>query len=70
MLRRIASDLAKMRGVSPEDILEEFRRSIPQGEFQEPEEVAATVLFLASDEARHITGVAMIVDGGYMLGTG
>ena len=29
-----------------------------------PEDIAAVVAFLASDEARHITGTKMIVDGG------
>jgi SDR family mycofactocin-dependent oxidoreductase len=30
----------------------------------EPEDISAAVLFLASDDARHITGVALPVDGG------
>ncbi|MGK7893204.1 MAG: SDR family oxidoreductase [Xenococcus sp. (in: cyanobacteria)] len=30
-----------------------------------PEDVASAALFLASDEARFITGVALPVDGGY-----
>jgi 3-oxoacyl-[acyl-carrier protein] reductase len=32
----------------------------------EPEDVASAALFLASDEARMITGVALPVDGGQM----
>ena len=36
----------------------------PLGRIATPEEVAAAVLFLASDEARFITGVALPVDGG------
>jgi len=36
----------------------------PVGRFGKPDEVAAAVLFLASDEASFMTGVAMPVDGG------
>ena len=35
--------------------------------FAEPEEVAAAVLFLASDEARHVTGVDLPVDDGFAI---
>jgi NAD(P)-dependent dehydrogenase (short-subunit alcohol dehydrogenase family) len=37
----------------------------PLGRFGQPEEVAAAILFLSSDEAAYITGVALPVDGGY-----
>jgi NAD(P)-dependent dehydrogenase (short-subunit alcohol dehydrogenase family) len=38
---------------------------IPQRRFGEPEEVAATVAFLAAEESAHITGASIPVDGGY-----
>ena len=40
---------------------------IPLGQrMTKPEEIAATVLFLLSDQAGHITGQHLIVDGGYV----
>lgn len=37
----------------------------PLGRFGRPEEVAAAILYLSSDEAAYVTGVALPVDGGY-----
>jgi NAD(P)-dependent dehydrogenase (short-subunit alcohol dehydrogenase family) len=42
-----------------------LRRDTPMGRFVEPEEVAAAILFLASDAASMITGVTLPVDGGW-----
>lgn len=41
---------------------------IPGGVFGQPEDVANAVHFLASDEAAHITGVVLPVDGGFSIG--
>ena len=38
---------------------------VPSQEFIEPEEVAKTVLFLASNESSHLTGVEIVLDKGY-----
>ncbi|ODN67443.1 SDR family oxidoreductase [Methylobrevis pamukkalensis] len=40
---------------------------IPLGHFASPEEVASVILFLLSDEASMLNGLAMPVDGGFMI---
>jgi NAD(P)-dependent dehydrogenase (short-subunit alcohol dehydrogenase family) len=59
-----AVELAQARGVSTEQVIAEGRAGIPMGDFTLPEDVAAAVSFLASDDARHVTGAELIVDGG------
>jgi 3-oxoacyl-[acyl-carrier protein] reductase len=49
--------------------LEQLTRDTPMGRIPPPEELTAAALFLATDDAGHITGSYMICDGGYsMLG--
>jgi NAD(P)-dependent dehydrogenase (short-subunit alcohol dehydrogenase family) len=47
---------------------EAMRQFIPVGRFGEPEEIAAAVRYLMSDEARYVTGAVLSVDGGRSLG--
>ena len=44
-----------------------FADRIPLRRIGEPADVAAAVAFLASDEARHVTGVGWLIDGGQTL---
>ena len=47
---------------------ESVLKRYPLGRFGQPEEIAAAILYLASDEAAFVTGVALPVDGGYTAG--
>ena len=48
-------------------VLDPYRRRIPIGRRGWPTEVAAPILFLASDLASYITGTTLVVDGGYLV---
>jgi 3-oxoacyl-[acyl-carrier protein] reductase len=50
-----------------EDYLAAMTAAIPLGRLGEVEEVGATALFLATDEAGYITGQTIVVDGGQTL---
>lgn len=56
--------LGAFGGELPERSRASFTKSIPMGRLCEPADVAAAVCYLASDDARFITGVCLPVDGG------
>jgi NAD(P)-dependent dehydrogenase (short-subunit alcohol dehydrogenase family) len=53
---------------APEQARERFRVTVPMGRIGQPEEVAATVTWLCSDEATFITGATIAIDGGQLVG--
>ena len=61
----IATD---MLSALPEDQQDAYADAVPLGRLGRPEEIAAAVRFLASDEAGYITGAVLPVDGGLFMG--
>ncbi|HMA63483.1 MAG TPA: 3-oxoacyl-[acyl-carrier-protein] reductase [bacterium] len=57
----------KMTQELPDDIKEKYLDNIPLKYFGDPEDVANTVLFLASPLAKYITGQVIKVDGGMVM---
>ena len=62
--------LSAARGVAKEDLIAARDRMVPMGRMGEAWDVANAALFLASDEAKFITGVLLPVDGGQTLRVG
>jgi len=56
------------RSQADNEIQEFIRRKQPLSNgMMEPDDVARTALFLLSDDARHITGQAVVVDAGWTI---
>ena len=61
----VMTPLAKELWDNPQG--EALKAQIPTGRFAEPDEIAAVAVFLASDAAKMINGVDLLVDGGYTI---
>ncbi len=67
MLEGLFETTARAAGLELDAVRAEFLKKIPYGEFGEPLDIAYAVLYLASDEAKHVTGAQLVVDGGVTL---
>ena len=52
---------------NPDKLREAMRRAIPMGRIGQPEDIAGTILFLASDDAAYVTGQVISVSGGLTM---
>jgi 3-oxoacyl-[acyl-carrier protein] reductase len=72
--RIVAKDVARSKGGSitsissggAEQDQRERGKTIPRGRMGMPAEIAAGAAFLASDDARYVTGHTLVVDGGLL----
>ncbi|MDX6666843.1 MAG: 3-oxoacyl-[acyl-carrier protein] reductase [Solirubrobacteraceae bacterium] len=60
----LADQVAQAQGIDREQALEAQRAKIPRGRLASPEEIAAVIVFLCSQQASNVTGAAWSVDGG------
>lgn len=67
-IRDLVKTKADLDKVPYDNLLKENEKSIPLGRFATPEEFAAYVVFLCSEQARYITGTSVHVDGGLSKG--
>lgn len=59
----IAEGFAARWGVSADEVVDRFRATVPAGRFGSPDDVAAAVAWLASDEAAYISAQGIAMNG-------
>ena len=59
-------DTPMTRALHTERFREEYSKAIPMNRYGSTGEIAAAVMYLVSEEARYVTGIAMPVDGGFL----
>jgi len=65
MLQSDVAKQAKDRGLSYEEVRKEFEDEGVMGRWATPEEIAAGILFLATEESSYMTGADLRLDGGW-----
>jgi NAD(P)-dependent dehydrogenase (short-subunit alcohol dehydrogenase family) len=64
LYRQVMDELVDRQGISPEDAVKRLDSSIPLRRANDPVDVAHLAVWLASDQARNVTGQSWNVDGG------
>ncbi|MEK7422290.1 MAG: SDR family NAD(P)-dependent oxidoreductase [Actinomycetota bacterium] len=67
MVRRVAEEIGATRGMTGPEWLAMRANDTALKRLARPEEVAGVIAFLASDDARYLTGQSIEVDGGLIL---
>ncbi len=67
MVRSVAEKVGDLDGMSGEDWLQNRANDCPMKRLAEPWEMAGVIAFLASEDARYLTGQAIEVDGGMVM---
>jgi len=61
----IWTDMQKVAIADNKEIYDKINEGIPMGRMGEPDDIAAMIAFLASDDAQYVTGGEFTVDGGF-----
>ncbi|HPQ60084.1 MAG TPA: SDR family oxidoreductase [Syntrophales bacterium] len=67
-VRNLAKTIAERENTTPEAVIGKWEEAIPMKRLGTPEDFAALVTFLASEQAGYITGAAIQIDGGWYKG--
>ncbi|MEH7251577.1 SDR family oxidoreductase [Neobacillus niacini] len=67
LMHKEAENMAKLQGITKEEVIQMFCEEIPLNRLQTAEDVAGVVAFLCSDMAMNMTGQGINITGGLML---
>ena len=66
-MEKLCREKARKRGWSHEQVYDEYVQEMALKRVTTPQDVADAVVFLASDEAKNITGQELVIDGGWAI---